>query len=239
MLRHAVREKIPEPDLLPHSDDAQEVEKPAERARDIWALSGVLVNELARPALHLNLPALQPPGALGEPGYLSLRQLLRSRIAWSVAGRTVFVCENPNIVAIAADRWGDACSPLVCTEGMPAAAQRVLLTQLAEAGAMLRYHGDFDWAGIYIANHVVRSFGAAPWRMGTSDYVEAVGSIPSKRRDLSESHVAAAWDKFLADQMRHHGLAVDEEAVAASLMDDLQSVADPSARKMLIWRGVL
>jgi uncharacterized protein (TIGR02679 family) len=230
VLRHAVREKIPEPALLPRTDDTQDAEKPAERARDIWALSGVLVNELARPALHLNLPALQPPGAPGEPGYLSLRQLLRSRIPWSVAARFVFVCENPNIVAIAADRLGAACSPLVCTEGMPSAAQRVLLTQLAEAGAMLRYHGDFDWAGIHIANYVMRSFGALPWRFGAMDYLEAASSMSRKERDLDVTAVAATWDSSLAEHMRHHGLAIEEEAVAASLMEDLRNDTRPIPR---------
>jgi uncharacterized protein (TIGR02679 family) len=133
----------------------------------------------------------------------------------------VFVCENPNIVAIAADQWGAACAPLVCTEGMPAAAQRVLLTQLAGAGASLRYHGDFDWPGIHIANHVIRSFGATPWRMATTDYRAALQSMPSKIRDLAEVAVSATWDGHLAAEMQTHGLAIDEEAVVSSLMQDL------------------
>jgi hypothetical protein len=33
---------------------------------------------------------------------------------------------------------------------MPSAAQQTLLAQLAAAGARLRYHGDFDWAGLVI-----------------------------------------------------------------------------------------
>ncbi len=188
----------------------------------------MLVNELARPALHLNLPASQPSSVPGELGYLSLRQLLRSKIAWSVAGRVVFVCENPNIVAIAADRWGAACAPLVCTEGMPAAAQCVLLTQLVDAGATLRYHGDFDWPGIHIANHVVKSFGATPWRMGADDYVAGVRSIPPKERDLPESEVGAAWDESLAVKMRSYGLAIEEEAIAATLMEDLGNDVETS-----------
>lgn len=102
--------------------------------------------------------------ALGEPGYLSLRRLLRSPPAWAVADVTVYVCENPNLMAIAADRVGARCAPLVCTDGMPAAAQRTLLAQLAQAGARLRYHGDFDWAGLRIANHVMRTWEARPWR---------------------------------------------------------------------------
>lgn len=97
--------------------------RPAERVRDQWARLGVLVNELARPALFLNLPGAPP----GEPAYASLRLLLRTPPAWPVAGRTVHVCENPNLLSIVADRLGAAAPPLVCTDGMPAAAQRTLL----------------------------------------------------------------------------------------------------------------
>ena len=97
---------------------------PGERQRDIWARAGVLVSELARPVLFMNLP--MPAGGgyarvSGEPSYLSLRQLLRHSPVWPVAGRRIHVCENPDIVAIAADRLGAACAPLVCTDGMPAA----------------------------------------------------------------------------------------------------------------------
>lgn len=198
----------------------------AERTRDIWARAGVLVNELARPALFLNLPTLasdplQP--LAGEPGYLSLRQLLRSPVQWTVAARVVYVCENPNIVSIAADRLGAACMPLVCTEGMPAAAQRVLLMQLAQAGATLRYHGDFDWAGLHIANQVMQLSGARPWRMGHGDYVRAAALAPHTQRDLDESRVSAVWDAALAPAMRLHGLAIAEEAVVAELLGDLRS----------------
>ena len=103
----------------------------------------------------------------GEPVHLSLRSLLRRPPTWHVAQRDVFVCENPNIVAIAADRLGAACAPLACTDGMPSAAQQTLLAQLAAAGARLRYHGDFDWPGLVIGNFVMREFGAEPWRFGS------------------------------------------------------------------------
>ena len=115
-----------------------------ETAREIWAGAGILVNELARPVLFLNLPVQNQLAGSGEPGYLSLRALLRAPPLWDVAGRAIFVCENPNLVAIAADTLGINCAPLVCTDGMPAAAQRTLLMQLSAAGACLHYHGDFD-----------------------------------------------------------------------------------------------
>lgn len=187
-------------------------------ARDLWASAGVLVNELARPVLVLNLPGLATPG---EPTYLSLRRLLRSRPHWAVQDCAVFVCENPNLLAIAADHLGAACAPLVCTDGMPAAAQRSVLTQLAEAGAALHYHGDFDWPGLRIGNHVMREHGAKPWRFGAADYLAALGIAAQPGRLLQGATVEASWDAALAAVMRRAAQAIDEEMVADALLQDL------------------
>jgi len=196
------------------------------RLRDVWARAGVLVNELARPALFLNLPhatGVAGSWAPGEPAYLSLRQLLRRPPDWPVAGRRVFVCENPAIVAIAADRLGAACAPLVSTDGMPAAAQRTLLDQLAAAGARLHYHGDYDWPGIAIANFMLRSWDMKPWNFGAADYLAAVaGASTARARDLDPSATEASWDPQLAPAMLEHGLAIAEEAVVERLLGDLR-----------------
>lgn len=195
-----------------------------ESARAVWAGAGVLVNELARPALFLNLPIgnRSPPGpAPGEPGYLSLRVLLRSPPCWNVADRDIHVCENPNLVAIAADALGSNCAPLVCTDGMPGAAQRTLLLQLARMGARLHYHGDFDWAGLRIGNWVMRACGAHSWRYAAADYLAALRGLPVRGRSLGADSVEADWDADLTQAMRTHGLAVDEEAIAAILVQDL------------------
>jgi uncharacterized protein (TIGR02679 family) len=197
---------------------------PDEHTRDVWARAGVLVNELARPALVLNVPVHADDARVcvpGEPAYLSLRRLLRTPPRWAVAAQTVFVCENPNLIAIAADQLGAACAPLVCTDGMPAAAQRTLLTQLVQAGARLRYHGDFDWPGVQIANHVMRVWRAQPWRFAALDYEAAAALAPHTRRDLLNGCIVATWDSALAPAMQRHGLAIAEEAVAAILLEDL------------------
>lgn len=196
-----------------------------ERSRDVWARAGVLVNELARPALCLNLPTLDAGShtqARGEPGYVSLRSLLRLPPRWAVAERDVYVCENPNLLAIAADRLGPRCAPLVCTDGMPAAAQRRLLSQLAEAGARLHYHGDFDWPGIRIGNHVMRECGARPWRFSTEDYRAAVLASPRPGLPLKGPEVRALWDEALFPAMHAYQLVIAEEGVAASLLEDLE-----------------
>ena len=42
------------------------------------------------------------------------------------------------------------------------------------AGAELRYHGDFDWAGVAMANRLIAEVGVVPWRMGADDYTGAL-----------------------------------------------------------------
>ena len=208
----ALRKRIPE--------DAETTSEGDETAREMWASAGVLVNELARPVLFLNLL-----GQLGEPCYLSLRALLRVPPVWDCAGRTVFVCENPNLVAIAADALGTRCAPLVCTDGMPAAAQRTLLLQLKAAGARLLYHGDFDWPGIGIGNVVMRQFGALPWRYQAQDYraAVAVATMGPDWRPLGAAAIGAQWDANLSAEMSACQRAIDEEAVAHTLLQDLDT----------------
>jgi uncharacterized protein (TIGR02679 family) len=215
---------------LKHGDAAIAEESAAsagqapERARDLWSAAGVLVNELARPALFLNLPGAVVGMPDGEPGYLSLRALLRAPRSWPVAGRTIYVCENPNIVAIAADALGTRCAPLVCTDGMPAAAQRTLLRQLAAAGARLRYHGDYDVPGVHIGNVLMREFGALPWRFGAREYIAAVKRAQAEHdgsKVLEGEIVEACWDAGLGAAMLQHGRAIDEETVVDDLLTDL------------------
>ncbi|WP_323018043.1 TIGR02679 family protein [Castellaniella sp.] len=203
-----------------------------EHSRTIWARAGILVNELARPALCLNLPVQDIANATWQPGipaYLSLRQLLRHPPRWAVAGITVHVCENPNLLAIAADQLADHCTPLVCTDGMPSAAQRTLLDQLSAAGAKLAYHGDFDWPGLQIANYVQQRWQARPWRMSAADYANALQHAPHRPPDLGDAAAQARWDPALTLAMQTHGLIVAEEAVADSLMPDLRRT-HPSKR---------
>jgi uncharacterized protein (TIGR02679 family) len=226
-LRHLEGGQTSGANSFEESDVQDDCRLPPERVRDIWARSGVLINELARPVLVLNLPvAGHDPilGTPGEPAYLSLRRLLRTPPVWAVNGVTVFVCENPNLVAIVADRLGRASAPLVCTDGMPAAAQRTLLTQLERGGARLMYHGDFDWAGLQIANHLTRTWQASLWRFNTKDYEAAVTNAPHTRHELSGSPVAASWDVALMLAMQRHGIAIAEESVAASLLVDLHQI---------------
>ena len=205
--------------------------------RDVWANVGVLCDELSAPVLALNLragratpvgDALAMHADLGEPYRLSARQLLRQPpdFAPVVSGRTVFVCENPSVVASAANQLGTRSAPLVCVEGQVRTAAHLLLHRLAAAGARLTYHGDFDWGGVRIANVVIVRYGALPWRYSSADYRVAPAGAA-----LRGSSASACWDPELEAAMLASGRAVYEEQVLAELLADLAQ-DDPSAARL-------
>ena len=131
--------------------------------------------------------------------------------------RMVFICENPSVVSAAAREIGSHCHPLICTNGQPASAVRLLLSQLHRAGAELRCHADFDWAGLRIVDHFVRTLAAIPWRMGIDEYRAAPRALPLPPRPFS-----ADWAPGLAEALRTCGKAVFEEQVMRTLLDDLR-----------------
>ncbi|MGH2898338.1 MAG: TIGR02679 family protein, partial [Solirubrobacteraceae bacterium] len=213
--------RIGAPRGLTEDDDA--------RPRDIWASVGVLCDELSAPALVLNLVAatttatgraLAIHAEAGEPCRLSVRQLLRDPPQFQYSRRPViYVCENPSVVSSAADRLGARSEPLVCVEGQPRTAARLLLTHLASSGARLAYHGDFDWGGVRIGNVVIGQYGAAPWRFTAADYGATIGGRP-----LEGNPVDASWDAALAGAMLAAARAVHEEQVMNDLLSDLSAI---------------
>jgi len=140
-------------------------------------------------------------------------QGLRLRLAPTTR---VLVCENPRVLEAFADRYGGAFA-VVCTAGWASAVACDLLHALR---AELCYHGDFDWAGIEIANWLIAHCGVVPWQMATADYQAAVAAAsgsPSGIR-LDDRRVEASWDAELAAAMRAQGRPVHEEAVLTALL---------------------
>jgi hypothetical protein len=98
-----------------------------------------------------------------------------------------------------------------------------LLQQLTAAGAILRYHGDFDWPGITIANGILRRTGALPWRYSTADYLAAV---PLGIAALEGAPVEAAWDGHLRRAMEGAAVHVEEETSSPASFAILPSALD-------------
>lgn len=197
--------------------------------RTLWATVGVASDMLSSTVLALGLRGIDTGAATltdrtlrahaeaGEPIRLTLSQLSDHPPGLpEVAGTTVFVCENPAIVAAASLRLGIGCAPLVCVEGQPSAAAQTLLRYLAEAGAIVAYHGDFDWPGLHIGQLVVDRFAALPWRFGSADYLAAPAGPPLRGRPAT-----ASWDPSLTTAMTGRGVAVHEEQVLDDLLADL------------------
>jgi uncharacterized protein (TIGR02679 family) len=213
---------------------------PAQLRRAEWDCVGVVTDELSTTALAINLPVvlsvpvsgagvesgltrlLDVAREYGEPVVLTLRQLTRHAVVFTPG--PVFVCENPAVVLAAANALGPQCPPLVCVNGQPTAATLRLLTLLADAGCSLRYHGDFDWGGIRIANLLWSRFAVSPWRYDTRSYLDQASRSSGPLRGTPAE---AAWDVELSGAISRRGVRLEEEAVLDDLLADLTMAAVP------------
>jgi uncharacterized protein (TIGR02679 family) len=205
-------------------------ENAAER-RQLWEQAGVVADDLSCQVLVLGLaPAgggqvgesLRALAAAGEPARITLRQLLSLQMGDLAfpSGLVIRICENPVILAAAADRWGPACPPLVCLEGFPSYAAQTLLARLARQGAVFLYHGDFDWDGLRIANKLREIVPFRPWRFTAADYRAALAG-GGERPPLHSRRSVALWDADLGRALLEADAAVEEETVLEDLLKDL------------------
>ena len=210
----------------------------ADSRRTVWACVGVHLDDLSSLVLCLGLPGdartavgkvLALHRETGQPAVLTLRQLRCHDEALSAG--LVRICENPVVIAAAADELGSQCPPLVCVGGQPSAAAWRLLDLLAAAGAEFRYHGDFDWGGIRIASATRQRVGQGtshwqPWRYDTDAYEAAVAAVlgvhtAARLSRLAGEPVATPWDPDLAAVMTRHDVRIEEELFLDTLLADL------------------
>lgn len=211
----------------------------AAQRRALWIRAGVADDELSATVL---VGGLRPAGdgllarvatACAEAGQAACLTLAHVRypgefILSEDPVPVVHVVENPSVLALALRRFGPGCPPLVCTSGWPNSAAVQLLRMLADHGAALRYHGDFDGEGIRIAAYVLDKTPARPWRMTAADYRAAVVLNPCGPQPGRITE--APWDLDLAEAMEEHGTAVVEELVAEVLLKDLAGTAQRRRR---------
>jgi hypothetical protein len=125
---------------------------------------------------------------------------------------------DPRIVEAAAQRH--ASTPIVSTNGSPASTVLLLPTQLLEAGADLRYHGDFDTAGFAICERMMR-LGLAPWRMSTVDYRAALAAADVECAVLPRETLAPGatpWDPALQEEFGQERRIVHQERLLLGLV---------------------
>lgn len=191
--------------------------------RALWERNGVHGDSVSATCLTLGLPGIGDSGlacrlrsaaSSGDPVHVTAWDLARSTL--SVPPRTpVLVCENPQVLEAMARRCA-ARWPIVCSAGEPNGVAMQVLRQLATSEARLRYHGDFDWPGIAIANRVRAVVGAEPWLMSAAAYLAAARAdgLP-----LTGLPVTPTWDEALGAAMQDAGMAVHEESVLDALLE--------------------
>ncbi|MEV3938269.1 TIGR02679 family protein [Glycomyces sp. NPDC049804] len=210
------------------SETGAPVPTDAEQRRRTWESAGIICDELSSTVLVAGLAPegdsllaciLRAARSEGQAVPVTLAQMRKAPDCFAPGGTVVSVVENPSIMQAALDRFGDTVPPLICVSGRLHIAARILLRSLTESGAQLRYHGDFDPAGISIAADVVGNLGARPWHMGTADYLEAL--VPGPVIDAALVP-PTPWDVALQETMRRERFAVYEEAVIETLLEDLR-----------------
>lgn len=196
--------------------------------RAAWASAGVLSDTTSSTVLTLGL-APSGEGALasalraleGRHAVVTLGQLETEQLIWPVSG-TCHTCENPSVLRAAERSLGAACPPLVCTEGWPSDAARMLLRSLRGANWLVRHHGDFDLGGTGIMRHLADSVGAVGWRFDAISYERALtelGDVDLPRLRPSGAVASDALEAALSARRR----VVCEELVLDDLLADLEA----------------
>lgn len=194
--------------------------------RELWEQAGVHLDLTSAPVLTWGLPLTPDCGLVplttaavrsGIPLHLSRFALERHPVSVS-PGTPLLVVENPRIVEAAAQ--ARAATPVVSTHGQPSSSVMLLISQLQEAGAELRYHGDFDAAGLAICERLTR-LGLRPWRMNASDYCDALEAADAEGADLPlDMHPAGptSWDPGLRGVFEWERRIVHQERLLPDLI---------------------
>ncbi|HEX4344262.1 MAG TPA: TIGR02679 family protein [Solirubrobacteraceae bacterium] len=195
--------------------DREPSDKPgAESRRGRYDRWGIGCDELSSTVLSLGV---WPRST--EPRVLTLRELRGTdRLA---CGPIVFTCENPDVVAAAADVLGVRCPPLICTGGWPSTACSRLLRAVLGGGAAARHHGDMDPEGLRILDRLLATSGGSLWRMDLADYRRHASSGAPLAPGFAPDGLRAPALRDLADEMTGAGRIVQEEQTLDLLLADL------------------
>jgi uncharacterized protein (TIGR02679 family) len=191
----------------------------------VWNDAGVLADDLTSQVLVLDVRAreehavagwLEDAATAGLPFRLTLQQLMTAPV--TPAGRHIFVCESPVVLRAAAAELGADCAPLVCTEGHVSAACDRLLS--AATDARVHWRNDFDWPGLRMTAAATERYAAAPWRMASEDYLDALETGTGD--PLEGTRASTPWDTTLGTTMAREHRAAREERLLPVLLADLR-----------------
>ncbi len=158
-----------------------------------------------------------------EP-YVLTAENLRSVTGAKAARNTVYVVENEMVFLHLTENVKDRDVSIVCTSGQLRVAAIQLLDHLAESGALIRYSGDLDPAGMDIADRLWQRYGSALclWRMGPDDYRRSVSNESLSGRQLARlKRLKNEELRRTAELVQKEGLAGYQENLLGELMGDV------------------
>jgi uncharacterized protein (TIGR02679 family) len=199
---------------------------------DPWEGFGTHRSLLAGPAFcwglsldesHPLADAVRASNDLGLP-YVLTRMALSAYPLHVEAGTEVLVVENPRLVEYAAQ----VRSPLgvITTNGNPSSTVVEALTQLLRSEATVRYHGDFDAAGLEICGRMADA-GLRPWEMTDVAYLSALAEAEEAGVELPVDQRRAGrtpWCPDLAAAFNEQRRIVHEERLIELLIPRRDSV---------------
>ncbi|AUS08025.1 hypothetical protein C1X05_03755 [Laceyella sacchari] len=154
---------------------------------------------------------------------------------------SLYVVENPSVFSTLLDvtqqfrklkkvahGWQEkACPILLCTNGQPSVATLQLIELLLEKAnseVRLHYSGDFDVAGLQMAQAMAKRFATAfaPWRMDAKTYNVWSGKGPAFSREEIDrlQRMEIPWDASLTNVMAQKGHKLFQEVFVAELVED-------------------
>lgn len=193
------------------------------RPRDAWATVGVDYDDVVGGLIAVGI--LPMGWSVPDGATVTLPPRVLNSCEWprpEVPDAWVFVTENPSVAAAASDlALNVPAVRLLCTSGTPAASEVAAIARLALTGWRIAVRADFDSAGLEHVATILRAVpGAAPWRMGVTDYVDSLQKAMQEEIRL-ERVPDVAWDPDLSNVMRAKGLAAYEEALLPLLLEDI------------------
>ncbi|EIV94703.1 DUF2399 domain-containing protein [Frankia sp. QA3] len=203
--------------------------------RAAWERAGMPLDLVSAPVLTWALPLLGDSAvaraaramtAAGLPLHLTVLAL-RAAPLTIAAGTPVLVVENPRLVEAAARRRLPAA--VLCTGGNPATAPTEAIAKLSASGAALRYHGDFDAAGLAMTARAGAA-GCVPFRMSAADYRTAVEAARAEGVELPRDPAPAPptpWDPDLAAAFTAERAIVHEERLMDTVLTAHEDAPSP------------
>lgn len=200
---------------------------PEDDGRGPWERAGAHFDLVSGPALTWNLrvasdhvlhDAVRNSNMAGVP-FLFTQLALREHPLQVDPRTPVLAVENPRVLENAVQQSSSV--SVVCTNGNPSRAVQLLLEQLVDGGVDVRYHGDFDAAGLSICARMFDA-GLTPWKMDATDYERALLVAEAEGVDLpfdKHSSGATPWCPDLQVVFNHQRRIVHEERLLGEILD--------------------